>query len=75
MANSSIILSTCISSAKRHAANLIRHSHSSSSKSWLARQGSDHFVKERAAANYRSRSAFKLLEIDDVCTQLLDYYL
>ncbi|KAF4583925.1 2' O-ribose methyltransferase [Pleurotus pulmonarius] len=39
---------------------------SASSKVWLARQSRDPFVRERLAdpAAYRSRSAFKLLEID-----------
>ncbi|KAF8903985.1 ribosomal RNA methyltransferase FtsJ domain-containing protein, partial [Mucidula mucida] len=36
-----------------------------SSKAWVARQGSDFFVKQRIAASYKSRSAFKLIEIDD----------
>ncbi|KAF9037402.1 23S ribosomal RNA methyltransferase [Hymenopellis radicata] len=36
-----------------------------SSKAWVSRQGHDFFVKQRIAASYRSRSAFKLIEIDD----------
>ncbi|EDR09996.1 RNA methyltransferase [Laccaria bicolor S238N-H82] len=39
----------------------------SSSKSWIARQARDPYVKKRLSdpASYRSRSAFKLLEIND----------
>ncbi|KAL4065537.1 FtsJ-like methyltransferase-domain-containing protein [Scleroderma yunnanense] len=39
---------------------------SASSQSWLARQGRDPYVKQRlsSASSYRSRSAFKLLELD-----------
>ena len=35
------------------------------SHAWLARQFQDPYVKKRHPAAYRSRSAFKLLEIDD----------
>lgn len=40
-------------------------SRSKSSQEWLARQNKDHFVKKAAAAGYRARSAFKLLEINE----------
>jgi 23S rRNA (uridine2552-2'-O)-methyltransferase len=36
-----------------------------SSQRWLARQLSDPYVREARRAGYRSRAAFKLLEIDD----------
>ncbi|KAL8587814.1 hypothetical protein ACOMHN_021032 [Nucella lapillus] len=36
-----------------------------SSQQWLKRQWSDPFVKKAKAENYRCRSAFKLLEIDE----------
>ena len=36
----------------------------SSTAAWLARQRGDHFLRARAEANYRSRSAFKLLQIN-----------
>ncbi|KAF8598422.1 23S ribosomal RNA methyltransferase [Ceratobasidium sp. AG-I] len=47
-----------------------RHKSTKSSKNWLARQGSDPFVKQRAGGLldgtvYRARSAFKLAEIND----------
>ncbi len=38
---------------------------SMSSQQWLNRQINDPFVKEAKARGYRSRAAFKLLEIDD----------
>ena len=41
---------------------------STSSKSWLARQSHDPYVKKRTLNNFlsfRARSAFKLLELDD----------
>lgn len=37
---------------------------SKSSKQWLSRQSSDPYVKQRSSENYRSRSAFKLIEIE-----------
>jgi 23S rRNA (uridine2552-2'-O)-methyltransferase len=40
-------------------------SRSKSSKEWLNRQHKDLFVKRAAQAGYRSRSAFKLLEIQE----------
>lgn len=40
-----------------------RFKSSSSSKEWLRRQGLDPFVKKKAHEHYRSRSAFKLLEV------------
>lgn len=36
-----------------------------SSNKWLLRHVNDHFVKMSKAAGYRSRSAYKLIEIDD----------
>ncbi|CAH2355474.1 rRNA methyltransferase 2, mitochondrial [[Candida] railenensis] len=42
---------------------LIRHS-STSSKKWLNRQMNDKFTKDAKASNYRSRAAFKLIELD-----------
>lgn len=42
-----------------------RFSSSTSSKLWLKRQSKDPFVKLRAQDAYRSRSAYKLLEIDE----------
>ncbi|KIY69898.1 23S ribosomal RNA methyltransferase [Cylindrobasidium torrendii FP15055 ss-10] len=36
-----------------------------SSQAWVARQGRDHFVKLRVASQFKSRSAFKLIELDD----------
>ena len=38
-----------------------------SSQQWLERQLNDPFVKAAKAAGYRSRAAYKLLEIDDRC--------
>ncbi|EJU04213.1 23S ribosomal RNA methyltransferase [Dacryopinax primogenitus] len=48
----------------------IRYAHSASSSRWLARQKSDPFVRLRSEAGtdsgaYRSRAAFKLLEIQE----------
>ncbi|RIA98465.1 23S rRNA Um-2552 2'-O-methyltransferase [Glomus cerebriforme] len=42
----------------------VRYSSSPSSKRWLARQDRDQFVKKAQSQNYRARSAFKLLELD-----------
>jgi len=39
--------------------------HSASSQAWLERQLNDPYVAEAKARGYRSRAAFKLLEIDD----------
>ena len=36
-----------------------------SSKLWIARQNNDFYVKEAKAKGYRSRSAFKLIEINE----------
>ena len=38
---------------------------SASSQQWLTRQLNDPYVKKARYANYRARSAFKLIEIDD----------
>ena len=35
-----------------------------SSRKWIARQVNDEFVKQKVAQGFRSRSAFKLLEIE-----------
>lgn len=43
---------------------------SSSSKRWLNRQSRDPFVRARTSAGFRSRAAFKLLEMDKVRTVL-----
>ncbi|PKC14852.1 cell division protein FtsJ [Rhizophagus irregularis] len=42
----------------------VRYSSSPSSKRWIARQDRDQFVKKALSQNYRARSAFKLLELD-----------
>lgn len=39
--------------------------HSSSSQAWLARQLNDPYVQAAKVQGYRSRAAFKLLELDD----------
>lgn len=39
--------------------------HSASSQAWLERQLNDPFVAEARARGYRTRAAFKLIEIDD----------
>ncbi|KIO00695.1 hypothetical protein M404DRAFT_152381 [Pisolithus tinctorius Marx 270] len=46
--------------------DVLKKNLSSSSRSWLVRQARDPYVKQRlaSATSYRSRSAFKLLEID-----------
>lgn len=46
--------------------DILKKNLSSSSRSWLMRQSRDPYVKQRlaTATSYRSRSAFKLLEID-----------
>ncbi|MBL8448000.1 MAG: RlmE family RNA methyltransferase [Zoogloeaceae bacterium] len=38
---------------------------SKTSKAWMQEHVTDHFVQRAKAAGYRSRAAFKLLEIDD----------
>lgn len=45
--------------------NFVQLYSSSSSQEWLKRQLNDPFVKRARYENYRARSAFKLLEIDD----------
>lgn len=44
---------------------LLKQSKGQSSKQWIERQEKDRFVKSAKIQNYRARSAFKLLEIDD----------
>jgi len=41
------------------------YKHSASSQKWLERQLNDPFVKRAKQEGWRSRAAFKLLEIDD----------
>ncbi|CCH45677.1 hypothetical protein BN7_5262 [Wickerhamomyces ciferrii] len=41
------------------------HSSKASSKKWLQRQKADHYTKEAQFQDYKSRAAFKLLQIDD----------
>jgi len=43
----------------------VRKKLSASSTAWLARQGGDHYVKQRLASEFRSRSAFKLIELNN----------
>ena len=38
---------------------------SGSSKEWLRRQRTDHYVKKRLADGYRARSAYKLIEMNE----------
>ena len=45
--------------------NNVRCKSSSSSKQWLKRQAKDQYVKKSREENWRCRSAYKLLEIDD----------
>ena len=47
------------------ACTIHRRFQSSSSSNWLKRQHSDPYVKMSKIENYRCRSAFKLIEIDD----------
>ncbi|KAH9927595.1 ribosomal RNA large subunit methyltransferase J [Fomitopsis serialis] len=50
------------------ATRILLSAKSASSKSWLARQSHDPYVKKRASNslfNFRARSAFKLLELDE----------
>jgi 23S rRNA (uridine2552-2'-O)-methyltransferase len=42
-----------------------RHSSVTSSKQWIQRQISDRYVRKAQELNYRSRAAFKLIQIDD----------
>jgi 23S rRNA (uridine2552-2'-O)-methyltransferase len=39
--------------------------HYSSSKKWLSRQSNDIFVRDARAQQYRARSAFKLIQLND----------
>lgn len=43
----------------------VRWHSSSSSSQWLQRQKGDHFTREAKLQNYKSRAAFKLLQIDE----------
>lgn len=47
-----------------HAASIRSASMAKSSKAWLRRHVTDGFVRKARAAGYRSRAAYKLLEID-----------
>ncbi|KAA1470761.1 23S ribosomal RNA methyltransferase [Dentipellis sp. KUC8613] len=51
----------------RATAVLFRGKHSASSKAWLARHFDDPYIRRRLEhpKNYRSRSAFKLIEVND----------
>lgn len=51
--------------AKVSPENLKSKSKSVSSQNWLSRQLSDPYVEKAKMMNYRCRSAFKLIEIDD----------
>ncbi|RPD56794.1 23S ribosomal RNA methyltransferase [Lentinus tigrinus ALCF2SS1-7] len=53
---------------------LLSHKHSPSSRAWLARQFRDPYVKARLSSpiNYRSRSAFKLVELENKW-RIIDY--
>ena len=53
---------------------LTQKSKSKSSKQWISRQSRDPYVKKRLSgpASYRSRSSFKLLEINDQMAGFLD---
>ncbi|XP_063234258.1 rRNA methyltransferase 2, mitochondrial [Bacillus rossius redtenbacheri] len=55
--------STCCSSRRKVPSDL--KGRSGSSQLWLARQLTDPYVEKAKMLNYRCRSAFKLLEIDD----------
>src|SRR6516225_7433212 len=53
--------------ASRNAAVLVRSAHrrKPSSTEWLSRQLNDPYVAEARRLGYRSRAAFKLIELDD----------
>lgn len=58
----------CFSTAVRLQAKVVPNNlkgKSKSSQEWLTRQLSDPYVEKAKMMNYRCRSAFKLLEIDD----------
>jgi 23S rRNA (uridine2552-2'-O)-methyltransferase len=54
-------------SGARHKAVRLKNSHklTPSSQAWLSRQLNDPFVAEAKAKGYRSRAAFKILELDE----------
>ena len=56
-------LTSAVTSHSAHVTN--PRAASSSSNWWKVRQTSDVYVKAAAAQNYRSRAAFKLVELDD----------
>ncbi|KAK4874576.1 hypothetical protein RN001_013936 [Aquatica leii] len=58
------LIHTCTSTFKHVVPNNIKGKGSSSAK-WLTRQLSDPYVEKAKMMNYRCRSAFKLIEIDD----------
>jgi 23S rRNA (uridine2552-2'-O)-methyltransferase len=62
------ITQPCAPCRVAHTSLRVRHfsasQHSSSSTQYLNRQLSDPYVRKRIAAGYRSRSAFKLVELD-----------
>ncbi|CAI2168304.1 12370_t:CDS:2 [Funneliformis geosporum] len=53
-----------LNSWQKSSFNQVRYASSPSSKRWIARQVRDQFVKKALSQNYRARSAFKLLELD-----------
>lgn len=53
------------SNSSRKVLTLKLKGRSKSSQEWLSRQFSDPYVEKARMLNYRCRSAFKLLEIDD----------
>lgn len=63
-----ITIVRCISTYQRHWAKQIPNNlkgKSKSSQEWLTRQLADPYVEKAKMMNYRCRSAFKLLEIND----------
>jgi 23S rRNA (uridine2552-2'-O)-methyltransferase len=51
--------------SRRRAAIRVSGRHSASSRRWLTRQLNDPYVEDARKAGYRSRAAFKLIELDD----------
>lgn len=61
-----LVLSSCLWRRCFHSSvHLLKKSRKPSEQRWVQRQLRDPFVKASHAQNYRCRSAFKLLEIDD----------
>lgn len=58
--------SSCLQVMRKIASNDLKSkTKGTSSQQWLSRQLSDPYVEKAKLMNYRCRSAFKLLEIDD----------